>query len=594
MAENSTSKIGQVRSRALADLEPKTLDETNGTVLATLSTGEGRYLASGTIYELLRPEGADLTALNKGAPVLVDHRHSASATVGSVVPGSATVKDGRIEARLALSEQSDLYPLVSEGHLKQLSVGYTVNAVREAANDDGTTTVEVTEWQPHEVSVVALAAESESRIRSADAGQGGAGPDSDGPAGRLHIANRARSEGFEHLASRAANGVVSTQDARRELMNNIEERELQTMTTPHVRMGEQDAVTNTRNAAVDALVSRMTERDPETAAGAQMRGYSIAGMCRELFKQQNVAEASAESEQRIISRALHTTSDFPELLGDATQKIVAQAYEQNQSPLRAIARNVDASDFKPFTRIQMGEHPQLEQVREHGEFKRGTFETQTEELQAKTFGKVTGISRQALVNDQTGGLTDFAMNTSTAATALEADLLAGVLVENSGSGRTMSDDETLFSSAHSNVAGSSAVTVDGLSEARQLLRTQRAPGGQNPLALSPSFLVVGSQDETEAEKVIAQIAPASVDASNPFSGRLTVATEPRLDPANSWYVFAAPSQSAVLALVFLDGQRTPEVQTRQGFDIDGLEIRIRHDVNAGLLDYRGGVRVPKT
>jgi phage head maturation protease/phage major head subunit gpT-like protein len=591
MTETKEAKVGSIKSRALADLQPNTVDTENATVNATLSTGEGRWLFD--TWEELEPTGANLDALNDGASVVLDHKRSASHVVGRVVPGTAKVRENKVEAQLAFSEDTDAWPLIRDGFLDKISLGYRIDKVEETNNDDGTRTARVIGWTPMEVSLVAVPAERESRIRSHDAGQPDAGPDSDGPAARIHVANRARSEGFETLASRAANGVVSTQDARRELMNNIEERELQTMTTPHVRLGQEDAVTNCRNAAVDALVSRMTERDPETEAGAQMRGYSIAGMCRELFKQQNVAEASAESDQRIISRALHTTSDFPQLLGDATQKIVAQAYEQNQSPLRAIARNVDASDFKPFTRIQMGEHPQLEQVREHGEFKRGTFETQTEELQAKTFGKVTGISRQALVNDQTGGLTDFAMNTSTAATALEADLLAGVLVENSGSGRKMSDGETLFASAHDNVASTNAVTVDGLSEARQLLRTQRAPGGKNPLALSPSFLVVGSQDETEAEKVIAQIAPASVDASNPFSGRLTVATEPRLDPANSWYVFAAPSQSAVLALVFLDGQRTPEVQTRQGFDIDGLEIRIRHDVNAGLLDYRGGVRVPK-
>ena len=592
MTEAKEAKVGSIKSRALADLQPNTVDTENATVNATLSTGEGRWLFD--TWEELEPTGANLDALNYGASVVLDHKRSASHVVGRVVPGTAKVRENKVEAQLAFSEKTDAWPLIRDGFLDKISLGYRIDRVEETNNDDGTRTARVIGWTPMEVSLVAVPAERESRIRSHDAGHGDAGQGvTSGAAYRLNIANRAREAGFSHLAQRAASGELSGKDASRELMNNIEEKELENMTTPHVRMGQEDAVTNTRNAAVDALVSRMTERDPETAAGAQLRGYSIAGMCRELFKQQNIAEATAESDQKIISRALHTTSDFPELLGDATQKIVAQAYEQNQSPLRAIARNVDASDFRPFTRIQVGEHPQLEQVLEHGEFKRGKFETQTEELQAKTFGKVTGISRQALVNDQTGGLTDFAMNTSTAATALEADLLAGVLVENSGSGRKMSDDETLFSSAHSNVAGSSAVTVDGLSEARQLLRTQRAPGGKNPLALSPSFLVVGSQDETEAEKVIAQIAPANVDASNPFSGCLTVATEPRLDPANSWYVFAAPSQSAVLALVFLDGQRTPEVQTRQGFDIDGLEIRIRHDVNAGLLDYRGGVRVPK-
>jgi hypothetical protein len=55
--------------------------------------------------------------------------------------------------------------------------------------------------------------------------------------------------------------------------------------------------------------------------------------------------------------------------------------------------------------LQLGEAPQLEKVNEAGEFKRGTIGEAKESYRVETYGKVVGITRQVLVNDDLDAFT---------------------------------------------------------------------------------------------------------------------------------------------------------------------------------------------
>lgn len=50
-------------------------------------------------------------------------------------------------------------------------------------------------------------------------------------------------------------------------------------------------------------------------------------------------------------------------------------------------------------RVQLGEAPQLLEVGESGEFKRGTLGESKESYKVKTYGRVVAITRQTLIND---------------------------------------------------------------------------------------------------------------------------------------------------------------------------------------------------
>jgi len=77
---------------------------------------------------------------------------------------------------------------------------------------------------------------------------------------------------------------------------------------------------------------------------------------------------------------------------------------------------------------------------------------------------------------------------------------------------------------------------------------------------------------------------------NPFAGRLTVIAEPRLDgvSTSAWYLSAAIADGQdVLELAMLEGQDGPLVEQEVGFIVDGIQMKVRHDVGAKVIDWRG-------
>ena len=83
----------------------------------------------------------------------------------------------------------------------------------------------------------------------------------------------------------------------------------------------------------------------------------------------------------------------------------------------------------------------LEQVNEDGGFKRGSMIDSEETYSVATYGKIFGITRQAMVNDDLGAFSDIARRLGIAAAQFEAQFLANFLLANSGDGQTMSDGQ---------------------------------------------------------------------------------------------------------------------------------------------------------
>jgi len=93
--------------------------------------------------------------------------------------------------------------------------------------------------------------------------------------------------------------------------------------------------------------------------------------------------------------------------------------------------------------------------------------------------------------------------------------------------------------------------------------------------------------EAIAEKWLASIAAAKATDVNPFSGSLSMVVEPRLSSATRWYVSADPAEIDGLEYAYLAGGEGPQIETKAGWDVDGVEIRVILDFGAGFIDWRG-------
>jgi len=56
---------------------------------------------------------------------------------------------------------------------------------------------------------------------------------------------------------------------------------------------------------------------------------------------------------------------------------------------------------------------------------------------------------------------------------------------------------------------------------------------------------------------------------------------------DAWYAAADFNQVDTIEYCFLEGNQGVYIETKQGFDVDGIAIKARHDFAAKAIDYRG-------
>ena len=76
---------------------------------------------------------------------------------------------------------------------------------------------------------------------------------------------------------------------------------------------------------------------------------------------------------------------------------------------------------------------------------------------------------------------------------------------------------------------------------------------------------------------------------DPGMTSMAIIAEARLDAASAiaWYMAANPSQIDTIEYAYLEGQSGVYIETRVGFDVDGVEVKARLDFGAKAIDWRG-------
>ncbi|HWI20363.1 MAG TPA: Mu-like prophage major head subunit gpT family protein [Vicinamibacterales bacterium] len=320
----------------------------------------------------------------------------------------------------------------------------------------------------------------------------------------------------------------------------------------------------------------------EAKAFTHMR---VIDMAKECLALRGVRTTFLMSPNAIVQRALHTSSDFVELLTGAGNRILRTGYESYKGGLVRICKQSTARDFRAKQTLMLGEAPELLEVPQHGEVKRGTMAESKESYSLATFARIFGITRQALVNDDLDAFGDMTQRLGRAAAEFVAAQLTAKLVANP----TMNDSVALFHANHGNVGTAGAISITTLTEALKKLRLQKGLDGTTVIDVTPKYLVVPAALEVVARQYVAQINATSASNVNPFSAQLDVVVDPRLDAssATAWYLAADPLMIDTLEYSFLEGEEGPQIESRAGFDVEGIEMKVRLDFGCGVLDYRG-------
>ena len=388
---------------------------------------------------------------------------------------------------------------------------------------------------------------------------------------------------------------VSVDESRRLILDQVAAKSDETRTFPHVSipLGGRDERITRRDAVANALLHRYSPTlFPLEDAARQYRGMTLLELARESLGNAGV-NTRGLSRDEVATRALHSTSDFPEILSAVTNKTLRQAYDAYPRTFALFCRQVLATDFKSMHRVQLGEAPQLLEVGESGEFKRGTLGESKESYRVKTYGRVVAITRQTLINDDLDAFTRIPAMYGNSIAQLESDVVWGIITANPA----MADGNALFHTTHKNLAGTgAALDVGSVGAARAAMAKQTGLDKKTVLNVRPAFLIVPASLELKAEQLVAQnLVPAATSSVVPQSIRtLAPISEPRLDAASetAWYLAASPNQIDTIEYAYLEGQQGAYIETRNGFDVDGVEIKCRLDFGAKAIDWRGLYKNP--
>lgn len=362
----------------------------------------------------------------------------------------------------------------------------------------------------------------------------------------------------------------------------------------------QDETVTRRDAMVEYIMAR------NNAPGAQMteraRGMYRGMTAIDLIKEEMVWRGENYRgllPDEIAQRGLMTTSDFPNILANVAAKTLRQSYDMAPRTFPAWTRRLNLTDFKTYNILRRGETPQLVEVNEKGEFERGSITESKETIQLKTYGKVVGLTRQAIINDDLGAMVSIPGDFANSAATLESDLVYYALLANAALNQ---DSVALFHTNHSNLAASgTAIDIAPLATMRAKMSKQKGLDGVSVLNILAAYLLVPPELETRAEQLLASFIPTkNADVNPQWIRSLAPISEARLSlgaskhdkagttasgSATAYYLVSSQVDTIVTAT--LDGQIGPYIENRVGFDVDGVEIKCRHDFAASAADFRG-------
>lgn len=343
-----------------------------------------------------------------------------------------------------------------------------------------------------------------------------------------------------------------------------------------------------RAAIQDALYMRAGLTVDKPAAGAEeLRGLSLREMAREM-----VMRSGGDTRgdiRAIVGRAL-TTTDLPALLVETSRRTLMDAYEAAPETWREFAATGIATDFKDSKAVGFEGDVNLKEIPEYGEYSDGRLAENAETYRIKTFGRKLVISRQAIINDDLGALTQVPRLYGEACARLCGDVTYDALLGDV----LMGDKKPLFHAAHRNLYGGKGgvPTVDNLGAVVTGMKSQKDSFG-NAITILPKIFLAGVGLEVACDQFFnTQLQGSAVIGTqaqplvhNPYGGNFFKRVHDRrvdeLAP-NAWVLAAL---NGTVTVFFLGGVEAPYIENNDNFDTDGFESKVRMDVGAKAMRW---------
>ena len=570
-------------------------------------------------------ECINLERFNNGLGTVL-FNHDRDAVVGHIEKVWLEDNRGKALVRFDTDEQSEtIFQKVQSGTLQGVSVGYAIYRY-EVLEDEETKSTNgrfngpayvVTDWEPLEISIVSVPADptvgvgrsAEEIHTSIDTQEDNTRMDQEKNLEVQEVKSAPVETGLTQAdlqkameqerkrtseitamfrdfdvegADEAIVMGVSVDEARAMVMDQLRARNKGVSVT----MGEAES-DKFRAAAQDAVLMAAGIPVADAAPGAQeLRGHSMVELARESLQREGL-QANFGDNMELARQAINSTSTFPAIMANLANKSVMVGFNEAETTYQIWAGKGSNRDFKEAARVALSEAGNLELVPEGGQFQQDFLGEASARTKVATYGKLFSLTRQAIINDDLGLFSKIATKYGSAAKRLVNKMVYAQLTGNV----KMQDNVALFDSKHGNVAGTGeALSVKAIAKAITAMRRQKGITGDATLNITPKYLVVPPELEMVAYQIVnstAAVDGVNSGVVNPYKGRFVVVADAELTDPDAWYLVADASQHDTIEVTYLNGVETPRLETRQGFDVDGIEYKVAFDCGVSALDFRG-------
>lgn len=313
-----------------------------------------------------------------------------------------------------------------------------------------------------------------------------------------------------------------------------------------------------------------------------------------------------------------TAGDFPAIMLDAANKIVATTFETEPTTFEQWCPEGDVPDFKTVNLVSRSHFSDWSKILDGEAYSMGRLTDKYEKGSVDTYGKGLGLSRKAIVNDDLGMLTDMLSILGAGGRRKLNDLVYDTLTTASLLGPTMNEDSQVMFDADTvggynryNLKASSGLVSDAsLETAAYMLRKTILPAPDKSSSTrytgaKIAYIVTGVAKEASIARLLS--APYDIQATtsiNPNTRNIWNGIVPVFDPylqslldtasaANTWYAVVGKTTGlSPLKVLYLQGARTPVLRRAESqvLQAKGVYFDGTFDFGVAAQEWRGIVQ----
>ena len=302
--------------------------------------------------------------------------------------------------------------------------------------------------------------------------------------------------------------------------------------------------------------------------------------------------------------ASSSTISLPGILGNIAKKEALVGYMEEDQTWREVFGIKSVTDFKQVTAYRLLDDSEYEELGPNGEIKHGTLGEESYTRQVKTYGKMYGLSRTSIINNDLDGFDDLRNRLGRGSSKKVNKVSWGCFIDNSTFFTTL---RTNYTSGATTNLGTDGV---GLGLAVLAFRKMTSPtkdgskkvGAEGAGGGRPKILLVPPELESNAEKLYVSSnlnTGTAAGEENIYRNKYKPTVAWQLSDSaytgnstTAYYLLKDPKSMPTVVVSFLNGQEMPTVESAQAdFNTLGIQMRGYHDFGADKAEYLGGLKV---